>query len=186
MRSRSGFTLIELLVVIAIIAILAAVVAPNAYRAIEKAKVAGAIADYQAIKSAAMSYYSDTGTWPADATGLPPGRGGPTNGFLTDDGTAGWNGPYLDKWPSPRWIIDSNNIIQFSTQSYDWNGDGSLDASQFVAVYDVPTPAGQQIDLQLDGTQDAAAGKVQYFYYPVGTTATVMIFLLVSTDVEVN
>jgi prepilin-type N-terminal cleavage/methylation domain-containing protein len=38
--STRAFTLIELIVVIAIIAILAAIVAPNAFRAIEKAKVA--------------------------------------------------------------------------------------------------------------------------------------------------
>jgi len=37
---RRSFTLIELIVVIAIIAILAAIIAPNAFRAIEKAKVA--------------------------------------------------------------------------------------------------------------------------------------------------
>ncbi|NCC82098.1 MAG: prepilin-type N-terminal cleavage/methylation domain-containing protein [Clostridia bacterium] len=39
MKNKKGFTLVELLVVIAIIAILAAVVAPNAFKAIEKSKV---------------------------------------------------------------------------------------------------------------------------------------------------
>ena len=52
-RDRRGFTLVELLVVIAIIGILAAIIAPNAFKAIEKGKVAAAEADYKAIKAAA-------------------------------------------------------------------------------------------------------------------------------------
>lgn len=40
---RIGFTLIELIVVIAIIAILAAIIAPNAFRAIEKANIQKAV-----------------------------------------------------------------------------------------------------------------------------------------------
>ena len=39
-RNNRGFTLVELLVVIAIIGILAAVIATNAFRAVEKGKVA--------------------------------------------------------------------------------------------------------------------------------------------------
>ncbi|MGQ9755989.1 MAG: type II secretion system protein, partial [Desulfotomaculales bacterium] len=39
-RDRRGFTLVELLVVIAIIGILAAIISPNAFKAIEKGKVA--------------------------------------------------------------------------------------------------------------------------------------------------
>ncbi|WP_333870599.1 type II secretion system protein [Desulforamulus putei] len=39
-RDNRGFTLVELLVVIAIIGILAAVIAPNAFKAVEKGKVA--------------------------------------------------------------------------------------------------------------------------------------------------
>ena len=39
-QNKKGFTLVELLVVIAVIAILASVIAPNAFSAMEKAKVA--------------------------------------------------------------------------------------------------------------------------------------------------
>ncbi|MCF7873829.1 MAG: prepilin-type N-terminal cleavage/methylation domain-containing protein [Candidatus Omnitrophica bacterium] len=60
----TGFTLIELIVVIAIIAILAAIIAPNAFKAIEKAKISKAIADWEAFKAAAGTFYADTGHWP--------------------------------------------------------------------------------------------------------------------------
>lgn len=87
--ANKGFTLVELLVVIAIIAILAGIVTPNAFNAIEKAKVAKAEADYRAIKSAALNYYTDTGTWP----------NGNNDFLIAPSGVSGWNGPYLEKWP---------------------------------------------------------------------------------------
>jgi len=90
MRKSTGFTLIELIVVIAIIAILAAIVAPNAFKAIEKSRISGLEGDYRNIKTGAMSYYSDTGTWPANNN---------TTGFIANDGTGAWSGPYLEKWP---------------------------------------------------------------------------------------
>mgnify|MGYP005628133427 CR=1 FL=1 len=91
MKER-GFTLIELIVVIAIIAILAAIIAPNAFRAIEKAKITRTAADLKAIKTAVLSYYADTGMWPnchyitSTASCL-----------LSNPGVAGWNGPYLER-----------------------------------------------------------------------------------------
>ena len=91
---KQGFTLVELLVVIAIIGILAAVIAPNAFKAIEKSKVAAAISDYRAIKSAALNYYADTGKW-------PPDRDGNSDPWLVNkvnDTPDGWNGPYLERW----------------------------------------------------------------------------------------
>ena len=94
MKNKKGFTLVELLVVIAIIAILAAVVAPNAFKAIEKSKVTAIQADYRTIKTATLMYFSDTGVWPLDAADA--------EGFVTEplpvDSVAGWNGPYVDVW----------------------------------------------------------------------------------------
>jgi type II secretion system protein G len=89
---RRGFTLVELIVVIAIIAILAAVVAPNAFRAIEKAKISRTASDMKSIKTAVLSYYADTGGWPAChyiSTAASP--------MMTNPGVTGWNGPYLEK-----------------------------------------------------------------------------------------
>lgn len=104
-RVKKGFTLVELLVVIAIIAILAAIIAPNAFKAIEKSKVATAESDYRAVKTATLGYYSDMGKWPAVVSG---GSGVTETGlFVTGKkadnnaiDTANWNGPYLEKWPS--------------------------------------------------------------------------------------
>ena len=59
-KNNKGFTLVELLVVIAIIGILAVVAVPALFKNIEKAKIAELEADISAIKSAALSYYSDT------------------------------------------------------------------------------------------------------------------------------
>lgn len=97
-----GFTLVELLVVIAIIAILAGIVTPNAFNAIEKAKVAKAEADYRAIKSAVLNYYADTGQWPSNLGTKDDSPSWKENiKHLTgpDPGVPGWNGPYLEKWP---------------------------------------------------------------------------------------
>jgi general secretion pathway protein G len=119
MKSPRGFTLIELIVAIAIIAILAAVIAPNAFKSIEKAKISRAGADARALRVATMSYYADVGFWPPDVNrGVDPGfmqadrfgePGADMSGFdpigqgymanwhtvLTEC----WDGPYLDKWP---------------------------------------------------------------------------------------
>ncbi len=161
---RKGFTLIELIVVIAIIAVLAAIVAPNAFKAIEKGKISATIGDYKSIKTAAMAYYSDTGQWPGD--------GSTTAGFVTDDGTSGWDGPYLEKWPArANW----GGAYTFQNDNArDWDGDGSNDTARYVQVTNVPSTAANKIDVQLDGTAGLNAGSVQYS----GTT----LYLLVSQD----
>jgi len=118
-----GFTLIELLVVIAIIAILAAIVAPNAFRAIEKAKVAKCVRDIKSIQSAAMAYYTDTGRFPPNDDTYTAGSAvGHLSGidFLQNQaGVAGWDGPYLEKWPAFPWTIAG------LVADYQWQGEWS-------------------------------------------------------------
>ena len=63
-KNNEGFTLVELLVVIAIIGILAVVAVPALFKNIEKGKVAELESDISAIRSAALSYYADKGTYP--------------------------------------------------------------------------------------------------------------------------
>ncbi|MGL5506535.1 MAG: type II secretion system protein, partial [Paraclostridium sp.] len=61
-------TLVELLVVIAIIGILAVVAVPALFKNINKAKIADVEADYSAIKSAVLSYYTDENKLPKYTT----------------------------------------------------------------------------------------------------------------------
>ncbi len=93
---KHGFTLIELIVVIAIIAILAAVIAPNAFRAVEKSKITKAITDFKAIKAGCLELYADTGNWP---------HGGNSAVRIIDSDLmknvsnwTNWNGPYMDNF----------------------------------------------------------------------------------------
>ncbi|WP_042278070.1 type IV pilin protein [[Clostridium] dakarense] len=63
-KDNKGFTLVELLVVIAIIGILAVVAVPALFKNIEKGKVADLEADISSIRSASLSVYSDTSSYP--------------------------------------------------------------------------------------------------------------------------
>jgi general secretion pathway protein G len=92
-RSKN-FTLIELIVVIAIIAVLAAIVTPNAFRTIQKAKIARTAADLKAVKAATLVYRADTGSWPS-SNYIMYSR---NHELLVNPGTVvGWDGPYLEK-----------------------------------------------------------------------------------------
>ena len=126
-----AFTLIELVVVIAIIAILAAIIAPNAFRAIEKAKVARVVQDSKVIKTAAYAMYGDTGLWPGSNWGDDAGTGNdplaPANfgeGFELRGTNANmpstWDGPYLEKWPLNPW----GGLYFWDYNDGDQNGDG--------------------------------------------------------------
>jgi len=170
---KLGFTLIELIVVIAIIAILAAIIAPNAFRAIEKAKISASIEDYRSIKTAAMAYYADTGTWPALDT-TPPAAG-----FVTTDGRAGWDGPYLEKWPpQAKWGGVYHWCVVTSAASgacEAWDSDAAQE--RYVRITSVPQNAAQRIDQQLDGSVAAGSGSVRYT-----ADATTVVRILVSED----
>lgn len=144
---RSAFTLVELLVVIAIIGVLAAIVTPNVFRTVEKSKISRSVADLKAIKGAALAYYADTGVFPPnddDVAGAGPTAPGKRGIFFLqqavsmDDGTtwnpAGWNGPYLEKWPQAQYWAGNHGgtyqwqgVYTYGSTPLDFNSDGVAD-----------------------------------------------------------
>jgi len=79
----------EMLIVIAIITILAGALVPMFSQTRLSAARAKATADLDTIKTAAVMFYNDTGSWPATGTA--------GNGLINNTGApAGWNGPYLE------------------------------------------------------------------------------------------
>lgn len=165
-KKKKGFTLVELLVVIAIIAILAAIITPNAFKAIEKSKVASAESDYKAIKTAALSYYSDAGEWPATGTNAKD------PGFITKIGTVNaWNGPYLEKWPTKNpW----GGTYTFNNGTKDTII--TADNVKYITLTNVPTSATDRLEADLDGdsTDASKTGVVRY------NTADKTVYLIIS------
>jgi prepilin-type N-terminal cleavage/methylation domain-containing protein len=106
---KKSFTLIELIVVIAIIVVLAAIIAPNAFRATEKAKISRIVADLKTIKAASMTFYTDTGKWILSVIGgYGPIKGNHPLLVNPDPVIAGWDGSYLEgpaKAPAVEGII---------------------------------------------------------------------------------
>ena len=129
-RDSRGFTLVELLVVIAIIGILAAIITPSAFKAVEKAKVARVEADLKAFRAAAANYYADTGQWPEDK---PPGG---VPGFMANvDNVDGWNGPYLERWPTATPFGGSYDWEVW--ENWTWNNETKNIIG--VTIYNAPT-----------------------------------------------
>jgi general secretion pathway protein G len=158
MKTRA-FTLIEIMVAISIIAILASVVAPNAFKAVEKAKVSRAIADIKAVKTAALTFYKDVGLFPGSQWGTMPGdalspadygegfvdipavhSGSAVERARAQQGIINWDGPYLEKWGFSPWgmpyMWDYNN----------WDTDGSGLADEHILWLDLAHSPGPYND----------------------------------------
>ncbi len=173
-----GFTLVELIVVIAIIAILAAIIAPNAFKAIEKAKISACISDIKAIKTASLAFYSDTGTLPCTKCGgwgedpgfisvITPANCWPNEGGCAAGCTnvPGWDGPYLEKWsPSGPWHVGGGGRYNWNRWgNYNPPGTGSnCNLAGIVTLEDygaIPVSSVQKIDQVLDNG-DLSTGYV--------------------------
>lgn len=148
---RKGFTLIELIVVIAIIATLAAIIAPNAFKAIEKGRVSATIGDWKSIKTGAMAYYADTGRWPRSGYGSTAGEF-PRVGLITDDGMTGWDGPYLENWPATN---------AWGGTCY-WYTPSTTGNRAYVYFYGASSTAGPSIDEKLDDGDGSRVGTARY------------------------
>ncbi len=185
-KKRDGFTLIELLVVIAIIGILAAIIVPNAFKAIEKAKISRIIADIKNIKTAGYLYYSDTGDWPKAGTdSYDPGTGD-NYGFLyfmEDDGSGQWDGPYLEKYPGKNpwggmyryWksIINNGTV-------YGPNGDSISVNNTKCAALTINQFPSEEVRNRVDEAVRRTLGLYSYVGYDGGTDGhyiTVLIWM---------
>ncbi|MFA7676554.1 MAG: prepilin-type N-terminal cleavage/methylation domain-containing protein [Candidatus Omnitrophota bacterium] len=184
MVNSKSFTLIELIVVIAIIAILAAIIAPNAFKAIEKAKVSQQIATMKAIKTAIESLYADTTHWVGDDPGpgsiviLPcandpwhsfgPGLVKPDNLVNDDSGWTGWDGPYIERFSGKNAWGGINRIERYDAPTKD------IEYYMLPECCDSPTtlnclPPQASIEL-FDKIIDGNDGKDKgNFTYPIST-----------------
>ena len=99
-RGQAGVTLIEMLVVVVIIGLFVALVAPNMFKASDKARVTAARAQISNLMTALGTYKLDTGLFPTTEQGLEALRVKPP------DATT-WNGPYIEKEiPKDPWGHD--------------------------------------------------------------------------------
>lgn len=149
--TNKGFTLIELLVVITIIVILTGIASLNFSGAQTRARSGRAEADLQTIKSAMRLYRVDVGQLPpwGDSCSACWGNNNGMvqsawnvvmNSLISDDGQAGWAGPYLDEtidtdpW-GLAWMYDDNDQVCWGYESSLcskgpnklWNGRGGDD-----------------------------------------------------------
>ena len=176
-KNKRGFTLVELLVVIAIICVLAAVIAPNAFRAIEKAKVTKAVSDLKTIGRAATAYYADVGSFPATKGGgwgkdpgfvqKPESSWTGENGESYEGDLNAWDGPYLEKWSLKHPWDHSYNWNYW--ENYEVPGTGRVvDKAGIVTLEDygrIPKESLEAIDRALD---DGDLSKGYVFYQEGG------------------
>jgi general secretion pathway protein G len=124
-KSRSGteggFTLVELLVVLVILSLLASLVGPRVVGYMSQSKVKAARIQIAGFQTALELYRLDMGRYPTRAEGLAGLSKAPI-------GSAGWNGPYIDKaltndpWGTPYVYDLENNGAGFRLKSLGADG----------------------------------------------------------------
>ncbi len=101
---RQGFSLIELSIVMGVVAVLAMAVLPIAVRTLEIKAGEKAIAEVAIIQGAAMRFYNERKSWPADLGQLK------SAGYLN----ANWS--LLNPWSDPYLISSTAKTLAVSTQ----------------------------------------------------------------------
>ena len=117
MRLQAGVTLIEMLVVVTIIGLFAALVGPQMFGALDKARVTAAHDQIRLFKTALLSYKIDSGTFPANDQGLEALRPYLDGDVPTDP----WKHPYTYKYPGQHG--DAPDIISLGADGQP-GGDG--------------------------------------------------------------
>lgn len=115
-RRAGGFTLIEVMVVVVILSILAAMVVPKLMDKPEKARIARAQADVNALVSALNLYRLDNMVYPSTDQGLealvtkpsspPEPKNWSPDGYLPQVPIDPWGNPYLFLNPGSHGAID--------------------------------------------------------------------------------
>jgi general secretion pathway protein G len=99
-RGQAGVTLIEMLVVVTIIGLFIALVGPQLWKNVDKAKVTAAKAEINNLMGALGTYKLDNGNFPTTDQGLQALRVKPGD-------AENWNGPYMPKdVPKDPWQHD--------------------------------------------------------------------------------
>ncbi len=171
MNAKRGFTLVELMVVIAIVGLLAAVLLPQVGGMVEKGRVSKALAQYDSLRTASVSYFSDVGAWPT--------RGvidGAINQLLTNGAAVvNWQGPYSDRpatrpsdgrfthpWGGIMMLYDVNDGVGNDPTDFNGNGitpDRHVVLAQVLPGTPIPAFSLTAMDVQIDGSA-GATGKV--------------------------
>ena len=158
---KKGFTLVELIVVIAIIAILGAVVAPNAFKAVEKSRVSAAIGILKGMDTAIMQYYSDVGLWPAANFSSTS-----SNYLMTNvASSATWDGPYIDSWPAANPWGGTYQYTQNAT-------------ARWIQISGLTGVTAAKLDMAIDGAVGTTTGVITY----TNATSGVTVSYKVSSD----
>lgn len=143
---RSGFTFIELLMVVTIIGILAAIAIPK-FRTVKRRATATQMAgDFDVVRHAAMSFYVDSGYFPAEAEAGATPQG--LKSYLPTNFT----------FQRPDWTIDYEN----------WGSHAPTTKTSVLVGVSFTTP-----DEQLGQTAMVLLGNAPSF--TVGSKYTVMI-----------
>jgi len=167
MKKQTGFTLMEMLGVLAVIAILASVATPKIFEAIRDAKVASFVEDINTIRTAVVSYYKDTGTFPYhDVTNNNADRH--TLMKNTKRGIAGWQGPYLDKdIQNPFNPAAGRRVISTGNAKYqfDLDGDGKADSTNvsLLEVKGLSVEEAKELSDALDTDGSVESGKKAWY-----------------------